>query len=183
MPKDKYLLLLKTSWSVLIICFFIKLLGGNWFELYSENQNYMKFCEWVDTIHIVKVILACLICVVTTYPILCILYDKKYFDWKISILFILALVFKSVFSWYSLLISYTIDLTLTLLLPIIITKNFKKTIKCIILIFLFQFISIFFRNVSFNFNQMNTFVEQSLIQIDYFLMIILFYLYNFKKEG
>lgn len=178
--NDIYGMLIVVSWIVLIICLIIKLFGGNWFELGTENDKFIKFCEYVDNTMWLKMTLACLIYLFTTYPIICIILNKKYLSIKLSIIFIPIMITKSILGWYNTLIASIIDIFITFIIPIILTRNWKRPLVVIILVLLFQFISIFFRNISFNFNFDNTFLQQTIYQIDYYLMILLFYLYNFK---
>ena len=35
-------------WSALIICFVIKLLGGNYFEIFTTSERFIELCNWVD---------------------------------------------------------------------------------------------------------------------------------------
>ena len=44
-------------------------------------------------------------------------------------------------------------------------------------------ISILVRNISLDFNVGNTIIENYLVQVDYYLMVILFYLYYFKSKN
>lgn len=178
--SNTYGMLIVVSWIVLIICMIIKLFGGNWFELGTENDKFIAFCQFVDNTMWLKMTLACLIHLFTTYPIICIILNKKYLSIKLSIIFIPIMITKSILGWYNTLIASIIDIFITFIIPIILTRNWKRPLVVIILVLLFQVISIVFRNVSFEFNVANTFLQQSIIQVDYYLMILLFYLYNFK---
>lgn len=64
----------------------------------------------------------------------------------------------------------------------IFNKNFLRNIVCFSLVLGFELITIVLRNLSFDFNTSNCFLKQVLYQIDYYIMILLFYLYNFRKE-
>ena len=59
--------------------------------------------------------------------------------------------------------------------------TFLKIVVGNIMIIIFQLVSMGIRNLSLNFFG-NTFIEQFLIQIDYYLMIWLFYLYTFNTK-
>ena len=43
--KDKYKTLITACWIVLICCFIVKLLGGNWFEIACNNEKFIAFCN------------------------------------------------------------------------------------------------------------------------------------------
>lgn len=179
---DKYGMLITVSWVVLIFCLIVKLFGGNWFELSSENDKFVAFCNFVDNTMWLKMTLACMIYLFTNYFILCILINRKKLDKKIVALFLPLMITKSLISWYVLWVSYVLDVLILVILPLIIGKKWKRVLFGNVLIFAFQVVTILIRNVSFDFNLGNTFIEQTLYQIDYYLMIILFYLYTFKKN-
>lgn len=180
--SNKYGMLIVVSWILLIVCLIIKLFGGNWFELSSENSKFIKFCTFVDKTMWLKMILACIIYLLTTYPIICIILNKKHLDKKLLYIFIPLMIIKSFLSWYNIMISSLIDIVITFFIPYIINKNWKRPILSIVLILLFQMITLFFRNVKGDFTLENSFVIQTIYQIDYYLMIALFYLYNFKRK-
>lgn len=182
--NNKYGMLIVLSWVLFIVCLVIKLFGGNWFELGISNEKFIAFCEYVDTNKVLKMILACLIYLINGYPVICILLNQKKLGLKETLIFIPIMISKSIISWYSVLISYILDNFVLIILPLIFTKfkGWKRVVFGNILIFVFQLISIFVRNISVDFNIGNTILENYLYQIDYFLMIILFYLYYFKSK-
>lgn len=178
--SNTYGMLIVVSWIVLIICMIIKLFGGNWFELGTENDKFIKFCEYVDNTMWLKMTLACLIYLISGYFIICIVLNEKVLKIKHILIFFPLMIFKSLMNWYYPAISFPMDLLILFIIPLILTRNWKRPLITIILILLFQIISIIFRNISFNFNFDNTFLQQTIYQVDYYLMILLFYLYNFK---
>lgn len=46
--NSTYGMLITVSWILLIVCLIIKLFGGNWFELNTENSNFIQFCLYVE---------------------------------------------------------------------------------------------------------------------------------------
>ena len=182
---NTYGMLILLSWILFIICLIIKLFGGNWFELGTDNERFIAFCEYVDTNRVLKMILACLIYLITGYPVICILLNKKRLDVKSTLVFVPIMISKSIISWYSVLISYILDVFVLIILPLIFTKfkGWKRVIFGNILLFGFQVISIVVRNISPDFNVGNTLIENYLYQSDYYLMIILFYFYYFKSKN
>lgn len=187
MPKNKYKMLIITSWVVLIICFIIKICGGNWFELETNNNRFVAFCNYVDNNLVLKIILACCIYLFTTIPIFMIEINNN--KSKIILFVIPLMIFKSIISWYIVWLSYVLDFIIIIIIPLIIAKgNWKRILICNLLVFSFQVITLITRNLSLWLNdKCNTFIEQCLLQIDYYIMILLFCLYNFnhhnKKES
>lgn len=179
-----YGILITISWVVLLICLIIKLLGGNWFELGTNNEHFISFCNYVDNTQWLKMVLACVIYLITTLPVLLILLNEPKLKPRNYAIFIPLMICKSVVSWYNLVISYILDFVIIILLPLILKKfkNWKMVIFGNVLVFVFQCILILVRNLSGGLNSFDTFIEQAIIQIDYFLMILLFYLYYFNKQ-
>lgn len=183
MPKNKYKMLIITSWVVLIICFIIKIIGLRKFDFQSDNSKFIRFCNYVDNILWLKMIIACIVCVLTTYPIICVLINKKYLNIKSSLIYIPLMIASSIISWYSTIINMIIQGIYLIIIPLIQTKGkFKRIILTIIFVSLFQIISLLIRNINItNFNDNNCMITL-MFQIDYYIMILSLYLYNFKER-
>lgn len=181
--NDTYGMLIFVSWIVLIACLIIKIFGGNWFELGTENSKFIEFCTYVDETMWLKMTLACIISLISGYISLCVMLNEKRLSLKNVLIFIPLMIIKSIISWYSSIISFVLDIFIMLGLTTIRNKSFKRSILCFVMISLLQVITILIRNISFNFNLGNTLIEQSLIQVDYYIMLLLFYLYNFRRKG
>lgn len=176
-----YGMLITVSWVVLIACLIIKLFGGNWFALGSDNSRFNNFCNFVENTQWLKMILACIIAIITTYPVYCVMLKEKYLSKKHFLILVPLIIIKSIISWYSAITSFIIDMLIIFVIPIFITKNWKRPLICGIIVMVFQLLMIAIRSLTFNFFG-NTFVEQFLYQIDYYLMIWLFYLYTFNTK-
>ena len=180
-----YGMLIIISWVVLLICLIIKLLGGNWFELGTNNEHFISFCNYVDNTQWLKMLLACIICIGSVYIIECILLNKSKLSTKELALYLPLIVISSISSWKFQIVSLIAQMLYFIVLPLIQTKyKWKRVLFINIFVMLLQVISILFRNIgNWNFNE-NNFMFQTLIQVDYYLMLILAYLYNFnEKEG
>lgn len=182
--KNTYGMLITLSWILLIVCLIIKLFGGNWFELNSENSKFIDFCNYVDNNLWLKMILACIIYLISGYFILSCILNKK-LDKKLILIFFPLMMLKSILNWYLSIIPFVLDLFILIGLTTIINKNIKRSVLSYLFILLLQILTLLTRNLSFGlseFNFNNTFVEQFLFQIDYYIMIILWYLYTFKRK-
>lgn len=183
MKNNSLKTLIITCWAVLVLCLVIKLLGGNWFELATENTKFIQFCEFVDNTMWLKMTLACLIYVGSTYGLVCIILNKQYLNVKETIIFIPLMIFKSIIYWYFTTIGTIVDICILVVIPLILGK-FKNWLRVLIsfaLINVFQIMSIVIRNIGFgNFNN-NMFLFQTLIQVDYYIMIFISYLYVVKN--
>lgn len=177
--------LITISWALLALCLIIKLFGGNWFELNTENSKFIEFCLYVDDNFIIKKILSILIALATTLPTYIImLKEQKPKLWKIIMLAVMLIV-KCIIGWFNATIGFIIDIIILLGVITLLNKNIKRNILCFLIINALQITTILIRNISFGFggfNFGNTFIEQTLIQIDYYIMIVLWYLYTFRRK-
>ena len=180
--NDKYGMLIIVSWIILVIFLIIKLLGGNWFELGSDNEKFIAFCNFVDNTQWLKMILACLIYCTSGYFIICIMLNTNKLKLIQSLIFLPCMIIKSIISWYLPIVAFIMDLFILLVLTTIFNKNFKRNILCFIIMLAFQFISLLLRNFAIkDFNENNTLLSL-LYQIDYYLMIALMYIYNLRRK-
>ena len=180
MKQNSLKTLIITCWAVLVLCLVIKLLGGNWFELATENTKFIQFCEFVDNTMWLKMLLACLIYVGSTYLYLCVASNKQYLSLKETIVYIPIMIAKSILFWYFPTIATIMDICLITIIPLAFGKfrNWKRILIGFVLINIFQIMSIIIRNIGFaNFNN-NTTLISMIMQIDYYIMVMLMYLYN-----
>ena len=180
--KDKYKTLIISCWVVLLCCFVVKLLGGNFFEIVCENEKFIKFCKFIDG-NILKYVISFIMYIVSTYIyLLSIVRNEISNNKKIIGAVVLALL------WFIKLLVYNIPIIAMLLefgviigLPIILNKKYWKMslIGCVLNL-LFQFISLITKNVKLDYVDETMFIA-IIFNIDYYIMIILFYLYRTKE--
>lgn len=187
--KDKYKTLITACWLVLISCFIVKLLGGNWFEIACSNEKFIRFCNWFKVGSLQYYILSGISYIgIHMMIIASILKHKLGKDVKTLNILILLI---SVHLVKSLLDKYTnvpilltiIDIILYITTPFIF--NGKKRYRGIIgflLILAFQFISLLVKNVSLR-NVDNNVFTSLIFMIDYYIMVGLYYLYSTREEN
>lgn len=178
--KNKYKTLIISCWIVLIACFLIKILGGNWFEIICNNENFINICDWIDS-NISKYILMGVFYVASTYLICLCIYNKKIFTTLYLIPFALVVYLTKIFIP---ILAVVLELFLLILLPLILEKfkNWKRVILLFSLLLLYQFISLITRNIGLTITRDLCTLEGLILQIDYYIMIALTYLYNNRKE-
>lgn len=180
--KDKYKTLIISCWVVLLCCFVVKLLGGNFFEIVCENEKFIRFCKFIDG-NILKYVISFIMYMTSTYIyLLAIVRNEISNNKKIIGAVVLALL------WFIKLLVYNIPIIAMLLefgviigLPIILNKKYWKMslIGCGLNL-LFQFISLITKNVKLDYVDETMFIA-IIFNIDYYIMIILFYLYRTKE--
>ena len=181
--KDRYKTLIISCWVVLLCCFVVKLLGGNFFEIVCENEKFIRFCEFVET-NWLKYPIALITYVLSTFIYMLGVIKKKTTKYdKLQLIFILITfwILKVFLSQYTIVI-FIIDALFTIVVPILFNKeNWLMSIIGYGLIILFQVISLVIKNIGVKMIDSSTFVSL-IFSIDYYIMICLFYLYRTKEE-
>lgn len=183
---DKYLSAsLKVYLIVLAIIFILKLVGLDYFGLDTGNpslikiSNYLANTHWGDLYYLTTVY-------IQAYFFLCLATGKSRLykqSFAMSLLIYIPQCFLNVF--------YKIDFiyvawcfVIYILMPILVTRkcNIKKIILYIILMNLYQLISMFIRSIGVNGNINNVLVD-SLLNLDQLLLLAITYNIYFSKGG
>ena len=172
--------LICSFWLILIIYFIVKLLGGNYFNVICENQKFIDFCNWLDNSWM-KFVISTIVYCFGNYTIYLAITKQRYFkDYWV----ILILLPASIVKYYFGAIGMIFDLLSLIIIPLIKSKGklWLRIIVAQILIILFQFISLITKNIS-GYMPNESMLVSSILTIDYYVMIILYYLYsNNRKE-
>lgn len=187
--QDKMKLLKRTiylCWGALILCFIVKLLGGNYFEIIATNEKFISLCDWLEYHGLNDAIKAVFYCF--NLGILISIFSRSEFkNFTLKFFIISICIISWVIKRQFALIGAVIETALMLILPMFISKEKKiKTLICAILGYLLvnvlQLVSIFVRNINPILMKEN-FIIGFIMQIDYYIMIILYYLYYVKMKG
>lgn len=179
---------IKLCWLILAWCFAVKVFGGNFFNIICENDSFVKICEWLDRSELYYVI-SYLFYIINCMIIVFAITSKYRFSFNQTSLMIIAITICWVVKYKNLTIGMILDILIVeFIVPFIILlrqKYHKKEviyrliIGCV-LINLFQLISIFVRNLGiFKILNENTLISL-IMQIDYYIMLILYLLYSIK---
>jgi len=181
---DKYLnASLKVYIFVLVLIFIMKLVGLDYFGLEVDNPTIVKinnFCLKYKIDHVWQFITL----YIQLYLYLCLVCKKKkLYSWALfgTVINILTQIIITKIEAIGILY-VVVSIFITFILPIIIEKKLiiKEQIKFILLINIYQVISLFIRNIGINENYSN-FVIDSLLNIDQIIMLIITYIIIFKK--
>lgn len=186
--KERYttpfrlMVLIAVCWIAYIICLIIKLCGGNRFEIATSNETFIALCDYIDNTLWLKMIIATITYVISSYIAYLILVKRKFFNdwWVIFILVITNIINILINNVY---LNIALSIIVALIIPLIRTrfKLWKHIIIGNILIFVFQLISLLTRNIGRNLNNQSMLVSL-IMQIDYYIMLIIYYLYINRKE-
>ena len=170
--------LIIVCWIAYLTCLIIKLCGANLFEIACENERFILICDYIDNNLWAKIIVGCLFNLVSTSLVIFAIFGEKFYTIKQAIVFISLIVFGSIISWFYPIINIIIGFIIYLL-PIIF--NYHKWYRSIIGLFLvitFQFISLITKNVDEFYINNTKMLISIILQIDYVIMITLYYLYS-----
>ena len=187
MMKNPFRVLIITCWILLLLCCIAKLFGANWFIAHTDNQAFIDFCNYVDKTYWLSFIIRA-----TTNVLSCGIYymavmKESKFSLS-SLLWIVPLlvyaVLKNIFN-SMLTLFMVLDFCMMILLPIIIKRNKKTILWSIVgcaLVTLFQLISMWLKlNNYTRFD--NSVLVGLILSVDYYIMIVLFWLYKIKNNN
>lgn len=185
-------------WAMLIVCFIIKLFGGNWFEIMCNDEHFIYVCNFIDNHMFIQDMLAGCLYLLSSYYIIkaCSLLPNPSIKQIIIIVACLLIVWE--FKYISVIAKSIAEAINHLILPIVINligckgkeEKIKKIKSCwyygiigYAAIVVFQIISLITKNFGIGFiNDTNTLVSV-ILMIDYYIMIALYYLYVKLKRG
>lgn len=175
------------SWISLILCFIIKIFGGNFFEIMSDNENYKALCKYADSHFWLKYIITILSSLYCECFYLLSILQKYKLSFKEFIITLISIFVSCALKLLLPTIGSLFDIWIFFILPyIFIGKSFKKywwqVPFAYALTFIFQLLSLLVKNLSIGIIDDSTFI--SLIYgIDIYIMCFLYYLYrNYVKE-
>lgn len=188
LDKERYLKrVIIVCWVALGICFGIKLFGGNLFEIMCENENFIKVCEYADNHFWAKYLISTVNTIVSIFLYTLAICGKPKFTKKETIVVISTALVNAIIKSFSTIIGLVFDVWQIVVMPALFTlKNPKKHYKIIIsvvLLFAFQAISMFVKNLGFQILDENKGILISFIySIDVNIMLCLYYFYSNLKE-
>ncbi len=174
-------------WVSLLSFWAIKLMGGNWFEVVVNNQNFIAFSNTVQNTWLKYLVSFITISLVNHFRF-CVIGQSFYIKGK-TIMFVFL---SSVTMWF---VSnfVTIDIIqmlygylLVVLYGAITQKSYKRLLGliCVALEFGFSTVSMLIRNVSLVVS--SDYILSLILSVDVYLMYALYYLYinliRIKKE-
>ena len=176
---------LKVYIFVLLIIFIMKLIGLDYFGLDTSNPTLIKISNYLSNTHWGDLYLFTTLSI-QSYFYICLTTNKSRLYKEGLILALVLYIPQCILNQF-----YKIDwfyplwcLIVDMIYPMIITKKikFKRQILCIILMNIYQFISLFIRSIGINDNY-NNFLVDSLLNIDQLLLMAITYNIYFSKGG
>ena len=189
LDKVKYLKsVIVVSWVTLIVCFLIKIFGGNFFVIVCENERFIKVCEFADNNLWAKFLLAFVYAFPSCYfYTLAVCQQTKYERWQLIIV-VSTVILSTFVKLFNANLGLIVDLWQLLFMPFIFILKDKKRLLNIplgfALMLTFQVISMFTKNVELKIMGDNMLVG-AIFSIDVILMVLLYYAYSnlLSKKG
>lgn len=188
LDKVKYLKrVIAISWLALLVCFLIKIFGGNFFVIMCENERFIAVCEYADNHFWANYLISCLYCFVSLYFFTLAIIEQTRYTKIQLIIVIFTVLIGSFIKIKSVSLGWVFDIWQGFIMnAIFLGKRFKKYIRIIvglILILTFQLLSLVTKDVG-----ITTLGSQLLIDmifsIDVILMELLYFSYaNLIKKG
>ena len=185
---DKYLSTsLKVYLFVLVVIVILKLLGLDYFGIDANNDFFYNMNQMLMNNKIILITKAIIILAIQFYFYLCIVCEKrKLYIWALigsiinmGLQFIL-MKHSKMNTLYSIM-----SISIMFIIPMIINKKimFKRPAKYVLLMTLYQIISLLIRNVSLHYEYGNLVID-NIMNLDQILMLAITYtLFFIKKEG
>lgn len=184
MMKDKYKVLIISCWSLLLVCFAINLFGANLFDIVCENKKFIKLCNYIDNSMFWKISINCVIALILDSLTLLAIMKYKMYSKTLGLIVIPMIILSSIFYWYLPILKTILEIIFMIVIPLIYKVNWKRIGLGMILIILFQQISLFTKNIGGIFLDSNNTLISFIMYIDVFIMLMLYYLYaNKEKEN
>ena len=183
-------------WIMLVACFAIKLFGGNWFEVACTNEHFSMICGFVDERLALQNAIALILYVLST-TIIMLSSARAPSPTKKQLAFLVVCV-SSIWAlqYLSLTAKAVVEMSFFLFCPFLLNLVVEKRAITkraffveilfgaigIALTWAFQLLSLITRNFGVSFVGDETLVAL-ILMVDYYIMIVLYYLYVKSKEG
>ena len=177
---NPFKIMIITCWILLGIALICKLCGADWFIASSDNERFIKICNYIDSHKIIQNIMFATFNIFTTsiYFMAILKQNRPHLLW-----FIILIVYASLkVVFYNQVLYFILDFVITLILPLILDhKKWKGILLGVILNLGFQGISMLTKMNNYKMFDDNTLIYL-LLNIDYVIMLILYWLYRIKPD-
>lgn len=179
MMKNKYFVLIISCWVLLLICVIAKLFGANIFIAGTNNQTFIDFCNYIQNSFWYYIVAPLFnISTATIYYMAVMKKRKPQIMWLFP--YIIYAIIKTIFNKLDVLF-FILDIIVMIGLPLIFDRKlWLRSTIAFLLNLGFQFISMFLKLNNYQMFD-NNLVVGIILSIDYYIMLILFWLYSIEK--
>lgn len=173
-------------WVMLAVCFIIKIFGGKYFEITTNNETFKAVCEYVDNQVWCRAILSFAVNLLIAVLINLAVLRQKVLKWKQAIIVIICSIVAFSVSFVGTcienmiidIIGFALSFLPMLICPMILSKKPLRSILAVILYLAFQGISVIVKGLSISQINNDSSLVGLIFSIDVYIMLILYYLYS-----
>lgn len=172
-------------WFCLGICFSIKLLGGDWFSVYVENEKFIAFCNWFDGQPAAQYVVGCLSSGLSMGLFWLAILRRRWFEkrWNTVLAAVTVLVGVGVKLLFP-VVGIVVDVWQLFIFPLILDKGkVKDVFVAFFLLVAFMVVSNITKNVPLSKLIVENTVVAFVCLIDLYIMLTLYYLYRNSIGG
>lgn len=175
-------------WVLIAICFVVKICGGNFFNINVENENFIKFCNYLDNSWFRFIVYYMFYCF-ESYALLKIIKPEIKIK-SLNFLFYISLL--TIYWIIKLLLELKVltmndaifsigSMFLTYFMLSIFSKSWVRPIIVIVYQVILVTITSFIKNLSFLSEITCSFLNTTIFCIDYYILLVLTILYGILK--
>ena len=169
-------------WVALALCFLVKICGGNFFAIAVENERFIAVCEYIDKHLVLLRLLQLINYLLVAYLYFCAVLNQVKIKPKQLIVLLPITLALYVFKIYFMYIGSVLEIIFLLLVPICYKKcKWYISLLYQLLYNILGFVSSFVKSIG-NIYLPAYSLLGIIFSIDIYFMLILFMLYNHKKE-
>lgn len=183
-------------WVFLLVCFAIKIFGGNFFGIVCTNETFVKFCSFVDTSFLRFIMMFLYFMFDSCMIFLIIAPHIKIKSKRFIIYLVFCLIYFGVKILAELGIAFTNNTIMSIVTIVYLylilaftTKRYVASLLVVIYDTLLVVLSTVIKNIGFNGFMDESMLIAMIFYIDYYILLILTHLYTklyygkkFKKE-
>ena len=149
------------------------------FNIMVKNESFISFCNYVDTSWL-KYLIGTLVYVPSAYLLYLVMINEKLGkDWWVLLLALPISFVKDKVVWLGMIL----DMSIMILVPLLRLKGkcWKRVLVVHIIVFGYQLLMLLLRNLHLFFEGNNTTLVGLIMNIDYYILVCILYLYNTLK--
>lgn len=182
-------------WAMLVVCFIVKLFGGNWFEIVCTNEHFSNVCKFVDSHIILSDFIGLILYVFAGYFVFRSMSLLKECNTNSLVFIFVSLEVVWLTHYLGDAVKTIAEIVLFAVTPVVLNKiqygaNVKDFVKRrwylgligYATIVVFQAVSFLTRNIGIKVVD-DSFFLTTILMIDYYIMVFLYYLYVKSWKG
>lgn len=166
-------------WVLLAMCFIIKIFGYDIFNIICEDETFLSICNFIDS-SVIYYISAFIQFVGSTLLMYLSISDKRvpYFILSIIVVWAYKLLVEFNVITMNMIVYLVLDYAILFLLLYLFSRKLKLSLLATLLNIVFVVISAIVKNLGLNGFIISSYSINLIYSIDYYIMIVLYFLYS-----